>query len=144
MPCSNNGLKLLLKLRNKTTKVSSEREITVKWERRYGSVAPCQVWMCGGTLLIVTCSHVGHVFRKATPYSFPGGTGHIINHNNARLADVWMDDWHNFFYHISPGSVRQMAASVRVCMLNFCMLFFFPSIPILLIAGIVDLVTYSM
>lgn len=66
------------------------------------------MWTCGGTLLIVTCSHVGHVFRKATPYTFPGGTGHIINHNNARLADVWMDDWRNFFYRISPGSVGQM------------------------------------
>jgi len=70
--------------------------------------------MCGGTLLIVTCSHVGHVFRKATPYSFPGGTGHIINHNNARLADVWMDDWRGFFYRISPGSIRRLAAP-RVC-----------------------------
>ena len=70
-----------------------------------GFVARYQVWTCGGTLLIVTCSHVGHVFRKATPYTFPGGTGRIINHNNARLADVWMDDWRNFFYRISPGSI---------------------------------------
>lgn len=62
-----------------------------------------QIWMCGGTLLIVTCSHVGHVFRKATPYTFPGGTGKIINHNNARLAEVWMDEWRNFYYKISPG-----------------------------------------
>lgn len=62
-----------------------------------------QIWMCSGTLLIVTCSHVGHVFRKATPYTFPGGTGKIINHNNARLAEVWMDEWRDFYYKISPG-----------------------------------------
>lgn len=62
-----------------------------------------RIWMCGGTLLIVTCSHVGHVFRKATPYTFPGGTGKIINHNNARLAEVWMDEWRDFYYKISPG-----------------------------------------
>ena len=58
--------------------------------------------MCGGTLEIVTCSHVGHVFRKSTPYSFPGGTTKVINHNNARLADVWLDDWKDFYYAINP------------------------------------------
>ena len=47
-----------------------------------------RIWMCGGVLLISTCSHVGHVFRKSTPYSFPGGTSKIVNHNNARLAEV--------------------------------------------------------
>lgn len=59
--------------------------------------------MCGGTLEIVTCSHVGHVFRKSTPYTFPGGTSKIVNHNNARLAEVWLDEWKEFFYAINPG-----------------------------------------
>ena len=106
-------LRAVLKFKNQNeTKVSFDPKRTVQCEieRHYGSItwyrASLQVWTCGGTLLIVTCSHVGHVFRKATPYTFPGGTGHIINHNNARLADVWMDDWRTFFYRISPGSVR--------------------------------------
>ena len=64
---------------------------------------PPQIWMCGGTLEIVTCSHVGHVFRKSTPYTFPGGTGKIINRNNQRLAEVWMDEYKNFYYRIAPG-----------------------------------------
>ncbi|XP_049824738.1 polypeptide N-acetylgalactosaminyltransferase 5 isoform X2 [Aethina tumida] len=63
-----------------------------------------RVWMCGGQLEIATCSHVGHVFRKSTPYSFPGGTSRIVNHNNRRLAEVWLDQWKDFYYNINPGA----------------------------------------
>ena len=49
--------------------------------------------MCGGTLLINTCSHVGHVFRKVSPHQFPRGSAHTINRNNGRLIKVWMDEW---------------------------------------------------
>lgn len=59
--------------------------------------------MCGGTLEIHPCSRVGHVFRKSTPYSFPGGTSQIVNKNNARLAEVWLDGWSEFYYNINPG-----------------------------------------
>ena len=59
--------------------------------------------MCGGSLEISTCSHVGHVFRKSTPYSFPGGTSKVVNKNNGRLAEVWLDQWKEFYYSIHPG-----------------------------------------
>jgi len=61
-----------------------------------------RVWMCGGTLLIVPCSHVGHVFRKKTPYSFPGGTNKIIFRNNRRLIDVWTDEYKGYFHRMIP------------------------------------------
>lgn len=63
-----------------------------------------RIWMCGGQLEIVTCSHVGHVFRKSTPYTFPGGTSKIVNHNNARLAEVWLDEWKQFYFAINPAA----------------------------------------
>ncbi|XP_012944657.1 polypeptide N-acetylgalactosaminyltransferase 1 isoform X2 [Aplysia californica] len=62
-----------------------------------------RIWMCGGKIFIVTCSRVGHVFRKTSPYSWPGGVGRIINHNTQRIVEVWMDEYKDFFYKINPG-----------------------------------------
>ena len=58
--------------------------------------------MCGGTLLIHPCSHVGHVFRKQTPYTFPGGVNKVIFRNNRRLVDVWTDEYSKYFHHMMP------------------------------------------
>ena len=61
--------------------------------------------MCGGQVLIATCSRVGHVFRKVSPYSWPGGVVKILNHNTMRTVEVWMDHYKNFFYKINPSKV---------------------------------------
>lgn len=74
-----------------------------------------KVWMCGGNLEILPCSRVGHVFRKATPYSFPGGTSQIVNHNNARLVSVWLDEFADFYYSFNPGSYLSHTYYVHTC-----------------------------
>nr|CAD2197170.1 unnamed protein product [Meloidogyne enterolobii] len=63
-----------------------------------------RVWQCGGIIEILPCSHVGHVFRHASPHDFPKekSSGKILNSNLARVSEVWMDQWRHFFYKISP------------------------------------------
>uniref|UniRef100_A0A7E4V1U7 Polypeptide N-acetylgalactosaminyltransferase n=1 Tax=Panagrellus redivivus TaxID=6233 RepID=A0A7E4V1U7_PANRE len=71
-----------------------------------------RVWMCGGFLEIHPCSRVGHVFRKQTPYTFPGGTAKVIHHNAARTAEVWMDEYKAFFYQMVPAAKNVDAGDV--------------------------------
>lgn len=52
---------------------------------------------------ISPCSHVGHVFRDKSPYTFPGGVANIVLKNAARVAEVWLDEWKEFYFAMSPG-----------------------------------------
>ncbi|KAH8253828.1 hypothetical protein KR032_007073 [Drosophila birchii] len=56
-----------------------------------------KTWMCGGTLEIVPCSHVGHIFRKRSPYKWRSGVN-VLRKNSVRLAEVWMDEYSQYYY----------------------------------------------
>jgi len=56
-----------------------------------------KTWMCGGTLEIVPCSHVGHIFRKRSPYKWRSGVN-VLRKNSIRLAEVWMDEYKKYYY----------------------------------------------
>nr|XP_055044391.1 polypeptide N-acetylgalactosaminyltransferase 6-like [Misgurnus anguillicaudatus] len=57
-----------------------------------------RVWLCSGSLEIIPCSVVGHIFRTKNPHSFPKGLD-VITRNQVRLAEVWMDDYKKIFYN---------------------------------------------
>lgn len=71
-----------------------------------------RIWQCGGRIEIVPCSHVGHLFRRSSPYTFPGGVQSVMNGNLARAAMVWMDGWANFFFRYQGVDGRVVAAIV--------------------------------
>ena len=58
--------------------------------------------MCGGTLLMVPCSNVGHVFRKTSLHQYNPKVLHVLTKNNRRVIDVWTDEYKTYFYNIFP------------------------------------------
>ncbi|RNA38256.1 polypeptide N-acetylgalactosaminyltransferase 9 [Brachionus plicatilis] len=56
-----------------------------------------KVWMCGGELVCTPCSHVGHIFRKRSPYKWPSNVN-VVRKNTVRLAEVWLDEYKNYYY----------------------------------------------
>ncbi|VDD81110.1 unnamed protein product [Mesocestoides corti] len=57
-----------------------------------------KTWMCGGQLETIPCSHVGHIFRSRSPYSWKVKQANPLLHNLLRLAEVVLGDEFKHYY----------------------------------------------
>ena len=73
-----------------------------------------RIWMCGGTLLTVPCSHVGHIFRDRSPYKWLPGVN-VIRKNSVRVAEVWLDQYKELYYErINNDKVFSFSLNISV------------------------------
>ncbi|CAH8589590.1 unnamed protein product [Schistosoma turkestanicum] len=61
-----------------------------------------KIWMCGGRIVDVPCSRVGHIFREY-PTNFPKpSVKNFLQRNFKRVAEVWMDEYKEYIYRNLP------------------------------------------
>ncbi|XP_038078195.1 polypeptide N-acetylgalactosaminyltransferase 13-like [Patiria miniata] len=62
-----------------------------------------KIWTCGGSIEIIPCSRVGHIYRNRSPYSFLGKSPMDVAERNAmRVVEVWTDEYKENFYNRLP------------------------------------------
>ncbi|XP_015108848.1 polypeptide N-acetylgalactosaminyltransferase 35A [Diachasma alloeum] len=55
-----------------------------------------RIWMCGGSIELIPCSRVGHVFRRRRPYGNDRVQDTVLK-NSLRVAHVWMDKYKQYY-----------------------------------------------
>ncbi|KHN78181.1 putative N-acetylgalactosaminyltransferase 8 [Toxocara canis] len=71
-----------------------------------------KMWLCGGSVLVAPCSHVGHVFRVRRPYKGKPGMHDENLFNSLRTVKVWFDDYVKYFYRARPMAVGMDAGDL--------------------------------
>lgn len=66
-----------------------------------------KIWQCGGSIVWVPCSRVGHVYRGFMPYTFGKlankKKGPLITINYKRVIETWFDEpYKEYFYTREP------------------------------------------
>ena len=97
-----------------------------------------RVWMCGGSMESIPCSNVGHIYRefnrfgkKQDPQLVGVDISTILNRNDARVAEVWLDEYKDIFYHFrgsKVGSHRATATCSASCSVSFTCLRYYSAL----------------
>jgi len=61
-----------------------------------------RIWMCGGRIEVIPCSHVGHVFKSRNVHPV---SREVTLKNKRRIADVWMEnEFRDVFFKRTPDA----------------------------------------
>ncbi|XP_073837181.1 polypeptide N-Acetylgalactosaminyltransferase 8 [Musca autumnalis] len=72
-----------------------------------------KLWLCGGRLLEVPCSRVGHLYRSPEfAVSYTKRKDDFISKNYKRVAEVWMDEYKDYLYEHIPKLNQIMAGNL--------------------------------
>lgn len=79
-----------------------------------------QTWLCGGSVEIIPCSRVGHVYRNHFPRAF--SYEEAIVRNKIRIAETWLGSFkENFYKHDTVAFlISKVKTSVEVCFWGLC------------------------
>ncbi|XP_068141575.1 polypeptide N-acetylgalactosaminyltransferase 8 [Drosophila tropicalis] len=77
-----------------------------------------KIWLCGGTLLEVPCSRVGHLYRDASyklnlPKEEKNRLIKAENTNYRRVAEIWLDDYKDKLFVNMPQLTVVKAGSLK-------------------------------
>ena len=81
-----------------------------------------RVWVCGGSMLTLPCSHIGHIFRMYSPYTSMFDREDHATKNTNRLVEVWMDQYKPFYYYLKKGTLKRIIIVSFVNIYNFVQL----------------------
>ena len=73
-----------------------------------------RVWVCGGSMLTLPCSHIGHIFRMYSPYTSMFDREDHATKNTNRLVEVWMDQYKPFYYYLKHYTLNGRCLSNTV------------------------------
>ncbi|XP_072910516.1 polypeptide N-acetylgalactosaminyltransferase 15-like isoform X1 [Hemitrygon akajei] len=72
-----------------------------------------RVWLCGGSVEVLPCSRVGHVYQKHSHDSLPDEETTVKN--KIRVAEVWLDSFKEIFYKRDLTAYLLSKAEVPDC-----------------------------
>ncbi|XP_068944529.1 polypeptide N-acetylgalactosaminyltransferase 15 [Petaurus breviceps papuanus] len=72
-----------------------------------------RVWLCGGSVEILPCSRVGHVYRNQPPNASPEQEAALKN--KIRIVETWLGSFKDTFYQHSPKAFSLSQSEKQDC-----------------------------
>lgn len=80
-----------------------------------------KIWLCGGQILKIPCSHAGHNYKEGGFHPFFNFKRPYIHQNYGRIAEVWFDEYkHKYYkltarYNVPFGNVSKQLEFRKTC-----------------------------